>query len=207
MKVGGGGFPSVSRVFPGCYAPTRMVQSLLRGCVYMPHPAMSHPEAGESTRLVYFGDVDENKRASTSQAPGTGEEFGYRGKRLGLPESGPNSMASTGRRLVALLIDWLLCYVIALSFLGGGDINDPGTSWGTMALFAAENLLLVSTIGATVGKRIMRLRVVSVTQPALTPLAVLVRTFLLCLVVPAAIYDRDSRGFHDKAVGTAVVQV
>lgn len=170
-------------------------------------PPHAHPGAGESARLVYFGRVDENTTASRKQAPGAAaEDFGYRGKRLGLPEDGPNSLAPTGRRLIALLIDWSICYIIALSFLGGGDLNDPGTSWGTLALFAAENLLLVSTIGWTFGKRIMGIRVVSVTRDTLLPLAVVVRTFLLCLVIPPAIYDRDGRGFHDKAVGTAVVR-
>ncbi|WP_406287184.1 RDD family protein [Embleya sp. NBC_00896] len=151
--------------------------------------------------------MDDKTTASRTQAPGAaGEEFGYRGKRLGLPEDGPNSMASTQRRLVALVIDWGICYLIALSFMGGGDINAAGTSWGTLVLFAAENLLLVSTIGWTFGKRIMGIRVVSVTRATLSPLAVVVRTLLLCLVIPPAIYDRDGRGFHDKSVGTAVVR-
>ncbi len=146
-------------------------------------------------------------RDSTADSSGTAsDDFGYQGKRLGLPEDGPNSLAPTGRRLLALLIDWLLCYVIAFAFIGRGDLNATGTNIGTLAVFAAENLLLVSTLGYTVGKRFLGLRVVSVTQPHLTPLAVVVRTLLLCLVLPAAVYDRDGRGFHDKAVGTAVVR-
>jgi hypothetical protein len=170
-------------------------------------PCHAHPEEGESARLVYFGWVDENTTASRTQTPGAADgEFGYRGKRHGLPEDGPNSLAPTGRRLVALMIDWVLSSVIALSFLGRGDVNSPATSLGTLAVFAAMNLVLVSTIGWTVGKRVMGLRVVSVTHNSLTPLAVMVRTFLLCLVIPPAIYDRDGRGFHDKAVGTAVVR-
>ncbi|WP_424636439.1 RDD family protein [Embleya sp. AB8] len=152
--------------------------------------------------------MDENTTAARNQAPGTADdEFAYRGKRLGLPEDGPNSLAPTGRRLAALAIDWGICCVIALSFLGGGRLNAPGTSWGTLGVFAAANLLLVSTLGWTFGKRIMGIRVVSVTRDTLLPLAVVVRTFLLCLVIPAAIYDRDGRGFHDKAVGTAVVRM
>lgn len=167
----------------------------------------AHPGAGESARLVYFGGVDENTSASRTQASGAADdEFAYRGKRLGLPEDGPNSLAPTGRRLLALVIDWGICYVIALSFLGGGKLNAVGTSWGTLGVFAVENLLLVSTLGWTLGKRIMGIRVVSVTRGSLLPLAVVVRTFLLCLVIPPAIYDRDGRGFHDKAVGTAVVR-
>ncbi|WP_436774000.1 RDD family protein, partial [Yinghuangia sp. YIM S09857] len=143
----------------------------------------------------------------TAPAPASEEEeFGYQGKRLGLPEEGSNSLAPTGRRLLALVIDWMLCYVIAFAFIGRGDLNATGTNMGTLAVFAAENLLLVSTLGYTVGKRFMGLRVVSVTRDHLTPLAVVVRTLLLCLVLPAAVYDRDGRGFHDKAVGTAVVR-
>jgi uncharacterized RDD family membrane protein YckC len=33
-----------------------------------------------------------------------------------------------------------------------------------------------------------------------------VRTVLLCLVIPAFIWDRDGRGLHDKAAGTVVVR-
>ena len=32
------------------------------------------------------------------------------------------------------------------------------------------------------------------------------RTLLLCLAVPALVWDRQYRGLHDKAVGSAVVQ-
>ena len=32
------------------------------------------------------------------------------------------------------------------------------------------------------------------------------RTLLLCLLIPALIWDRDGRGLHDKAAGTVVVR-
>ena len=35
---------------------------------------------------------------------------------------------------------------------------------------------------------------------------VFVRTLLLCLLVPALIWDRDGRGLHDKAVGSVLVR-
>jgi hypothetical protein len=35
----------------------------------------------------------------------------------------------------------------------------------------------------------------------------LVRTLLLCLGIPALIWDRDQRGLHDKAAGTVLVRV
>lgn len=34
----------------------------------------------------------------------------YPGKALGLPETGPGSLARFGRRFSALLVDWLICY-------------------------------------------------------------------------------------------------
>jgi uncharacterized RDD family membrane protein YckC len=32
------------------------------------------------------------------------------------------------------------------------------------------------------------------------------RTFLLCLILPAAVFDKDHRGLHDLAAGTVVVR-
>jgi uncharacterized RDD family membrane protein YckC len=33
-----------------------------------------------------------------------------------------------------------------------------------------------------------------------------IRAQLICLVIPAVIYDRDRRGLHDKAADTVVVR-
>jgi uncharacterized RDD family membrane protein YckC len=33
------------------------------------------------------------------------------------------------------------------------------------------------------------------------------RTLLLCLVIPAVVFDPDQRGAHDKAAGTVVVRL
>ena len=54
-------------------------------------------------------------RASGSWLSGSepGSESGpndYPGQRLGLPESGPGSIAGFGRRIAALLIDWFIAY-------------------------------------------------------------------------------------------------
>jgi hypothetical protein len=34
-----------------------------------------------------------------------------------------------------------------------------------------------------------------------------VRTLLICLVIPAVVFDEDQRGMHDRAVGTALVRI
>src|SRR5580698_4222328 len=47
----------------------------------------------------------------TADAPAKGTT--YPGEGLGLPEQGSMSVASMGRRLLALIVDWLICLVIA----------------------------------------------------------------------------------------------
>ncbi|CPU67518.1 Conserved membrane protein of uncharacterised function [Mycobacteroides abscessus] len=34
----------------------------------------------------------------------------------------------------------------------------------------------------------------------------LLRTVLLCLVIPAVVWDADGRGLHDRAAGTVLVR-
>jgi len=68
---------------------------------------------------------------ASSARPGTGpsEEFRFPGNRLGLPEHGPGSVASWGRRILALLLDWLIAGLIASAvtskpiWAGGNDFN------------------------------------------------------------------------------------
>src|SRR5690349_513332 len=133
-------------------------------------------------------------------AQDAGAELGYRGERLGRPERGPGSLAGFGRRLVAVTVDWLACLAIAAGILHAG-------SWITLGVFAAENLLLVSTLGSTLGHRLLGMRVVRLDGGRPRPVPVVVRTVLLCLAVPALIWDRDGRGLHDKAAGTAVARI
>ncbi|MGM0931503.1 MAG: RDD family protein [Actinomycetota bacterium] len=121
------------------------------------------------------------------------------GQRLGLPQSGSGSIARPGRRFVALLIDWLLCYAIANAFLGGGQL-------AILAVFAVEQLLLVGTLGYSFGHRLLGIQVRKLNGAAPGLLPAVVRTILLCLVIPAAIFDADQRGLHDRAMGTILVR-
>ncbi len=126
--------------------------------------------------------------------------------RLGLPATGSGSPAPLGRRVVALAVDWLLCLAISGAFLDA----DP---MATLAVFALENLLLVGTLGYTVGHRLLGLTVraapASVGGATYVPPGVgraAVRTVLLCLVVPAVVWDGDGRSLHDRAAGTVIVR-
>lgn len=134
-----------------------------------------------------------------------GADFGYRGERLGLPQEGPGSIAPVGRRIAALFIDWGLCLLIAYGLLSHGRAASAD-NW-TFVLFGVVSLLTLSTVGSTPGKRLLGLRVIRLGGGRLGIGAVVVRTVLLLLVIPAAIWDRDSRGMHDKAAGAVQVRI
>jgi len=75
-----------------------------------------------------------------------------------------------------------------------------------LAVFALEVTLLTATTGSSFGYKIFGLRLISVSAAPLNFLKILVRTALLCLVIPAMIWDRDGRGLHDKIVGSIVMK-
>jgi uncharacterized RDD family membrane protein YckC len=133
-----------------------------------------------------------------------GAEFGYRGERLGLPQDGPGSIARPGRRLGALTIDWLLCVLIAKGLIAPDD-SQAANLW-TLAVFGLMTLLLVATLGTTPGKRLLRIKVVREDGSRALPGQVLIRTVLLLVVIPAAVWDRDTRSLHDKAAHTLEVR-
>lgn len=148
-----------------------------------------------------IGSWLEGPRARTS-APGE-----YRGQRLGMPLSGPGSIAHFGRRLVGVVIDWLLCLLIANALWGVGWQETGGRSFIPLAVFAVENLLLVGTLGTTIGHRVVGIQVRNVAGGRAHLLQVVVRTVLLCLAIPALIWDRDGRGMHDRVANTVIVNV
>ena len=142
-------------------------------------------------------------RAAMEEA---GAEFGYRGEQLGLPEDGPGSIARPGRRLGALLVDWALCVLIAYGLITDG-YNPATTSNWALLVFFVLGILTVGTVGFTPGKRLFRLRVVGVGTGRVQPLRALARTVLLCLAVPALVWDRDGRGLHDRLAKTVEVRI
>jgi uncharacterized RDD family membrane protein YckC len=124
-----------------------------------------------------------------------------------MPERGPGSLAPFGRRVVAVSVDWLVCNVIAAGLmhyrLGEGGLGP----FKPLAVFVLMNLLLVGTVGSTMGHRLLGLRVVRLGGAGAGPLLAAIRTVLLAVVIPAVIWDRDTRGFHDKIAGTVLVRI
>jgi uncharacterized RDD family membrane protein YckC len=129
---------------------------------------------------------------------------------MGMPRQGTGSMGRFGRRLVGAIIDWTACQLIAAALfsvpLPFAGVASQRETTILLALFALENLLLLSTTGYTLGHRIVGLRVLSLDGQRARPFQVLVRTLLLCLFLPALFWDKDGRGLHDKAAGTLIVR-
>ena len=144
--------------------------------------------------------VDRKDIGSWLSGPDTSGISKYPGERLGLPEAGPGSMARAGRRILAICIDWGLALLISNYAFG----SDP---WATLAVFAAEQILLIGTLGYSIGHRLAGIHVVRLGGAPAGPLAALVRAVLLCLVIPAVIFDPDHRGLHDKAMNTILVRL
>ena len=152
----------------------------------------------EFSRRDVAGWLDGPKASLEDQ----GYDFGYKGQRLGLPESGPGSVAGFGRRFVALSIDWLACVLVANLISSG---QPP--AFLPLVIFFAEVSLLTALLGSSFGQRILGIRVVSLAQGRLDPARSALRTLLLCLVVPPLVFDRDQRGLHDKAAGSVTVRM
>ncbi|MEU2431717.1 RDD family protein [Streptomyces sp. NPDC007861] len=134
-----------------------------------------------------------------------GADFGYRGQRLGLPEQGPGAIAPLGRRFGALFIDWALCMLIAYSLLAKGSQQAAG-NWALL-VFLVLSVLTVGTVGCTPGKRILRIRVLAEDGGRLGIGRVLARSVLLCLAIPALVWDRDGRGLHDRLAKAVQVRI
>jgi uncharacterized RDD family membrane protein YckC len=132
-------------------------------------------------------------------AKAPGNRPAYPGERFGLPKEGSRSVASLGRRMLALLIDWLVCMLISLAAFR--------SQYWTLPVFAVETYLLTALTGLTLGKRLMGIRVARLDGKPVGFGWALVRTLLLLAVVPPLVADRDLRGLHDRAANTIVVRM
>jgi uncharacterized RDD family membrane protein YckC len=113
--------------------------------------------------------------------------------------------ASWRRRIVALIIDWAASTFVAVGILGPGSyLDDPNSSWIVLGIFALEVSVLTTLTGGSFGQLLTRVRVVTVDGRPLNLLLAVVRTLLVCLVVPPLIFKPDSgRGLHDLWTGSA----
>lgn len=131
----------------------------------------------------------------------------YPGKTLGSPDTGPGSLAPMGRRLAALLIDWLIAYGLALLGVEFGVWSTPMLSTVVLVIWLLLGVAAVRLFGFTPGQLMLGLVVVAV--GGRRPVGIgrlVVRGLLIGLVVPPLFTDSDGRGLHDRLTATAVVR-
>lgn len=150
-----------------------------------------------------MSNVSEQKHARATAADPVAESGGYPGEGLGLPRAGNGSIASLGRRLGAIFVDWILCTFIAAALIR--PIQADLGYW-TLVVFALQDCLLTALTGFTVGKRLLGIRVARLDGKMVGAWG-LARTILLLFVIPALLQDRDQRGLHDRASNTAVIRI
>jgi uncharacterized RDD family membrane protein YckC len=124
-----------------------------------------------------------------------------------LPPSGPGSLAPTGRRLAALMIDWLTSYGLAGLALAFGILSQRTLATAVLVIWFLLGLVAVRLFSFTPGQLVLGLQVAAVDGRLPVGIGRLaVRGLLIAAVVPALFTDSDGRGIHDRLTGTAVVR-
>ena len=111
-------------------------------------------------------------------------------------EKTPTEMpdASLGRRVLALAIDWTMSRLIA------GLLNPYlflNNDFSTLFIFFLEVAFFTIVFQASAGQRILGIKVVTwPDQGRVAPKKIVIRTLLICLVIPA-VFTKDGRPLHN----------
>jgi uncharacterized RDD family membrane protein YckC len=108
--------------------------------------------------------------------------------------------AGFGPRLAALMIDWLLCLLIASLYASPFE-----KAWPAVLVLVVANTFFIGLFGQTPGMRLLRIRCAA--YPGGGPLGLvrgLIRAVLLGLFIPAMIMDSQGRGVHDRVAHSIV---
>jgi hypothetical protein len=109
--------------------------------------------------------------------------------------------------VLALVIDWAMSMLAVGAFVGPDVWSGQGVAqWAPLVVFAVETWLFTSLLGGSAGQVITRVVVRRTSGAPLDPSRALLRTLLICLVIPAVIYNRDQRGLHDLAADSVALR-
>ena len=112
---------------------------------------------------------------------------------------------SQGRRMLGVLIDWLMSYAIAIGFFV--EFGEPSMGAVVFLIFTAQYLLFAALGGATPGHRVVGLKIVRFLDGGMpTPLQALIRTGLLVLIVTAITFDQNGRGINERLSNTVLIR-
>jgi uncharacterized RDD family membrane protein YckC len=129
----------------------------------------------------------------------------YAGQRLGLPREGAGSVAGWGRRILALLTDLVASGLVAQLIARAVSWDSTLEAQLPTIVFFLEVSLFTALLGGSFAQLALRIGVVRLDGKRMGLLRPLLRTLLICLIVPPLIFNRDNRGLHDIAVNTITV--
>jgi len=94
---------------------------------------------------------------------------------------------------------------VTIGIIGPGDyLDDPGSGWMVLGVFALEVSLLTTLAGGSFGQLLTGVRVLTTEGRPLNLLLAVMRTLLVCLVVPPLVFKPGTgRGLHDLWTGSA----
>lgn len=121
-------------------------------------------------------------------------------------QTGPGSLASLLRRALAAVIDWLIAQLIVIGLFDVQVTAGGAKAFAPLGVFLLMHLILVGTLGTTIGHRVVGIQVAAMEGGAPTPRMVLIRTLMVALFFPAIFTASDGRGFHDRAAGTTTLR-
>lgn len=117
------------------------------------------------------------------------------------------TVAGFGRRVLALLIDWLIAYGLAALGMSLGWWSTAMLSTAVLAIWFVLGAVSVRLFSFTPGQLALGLMVVSVDNRQHIGIGrAVVRGVLVALVVPPLFADSDGRGIQDRLTNTAVVR-
>jgi len=114
----------------------------------------------------------------------------------------------TGKRILALIIDWASAILVVQVIPNAPEYGTQRNSLLTLIIFALEVILFTWLMGASFGQRIVGLRVkdfIKDSNPSL--LQSIFRTLLIVLIIPPLLADSDGRGLHDRLAKTKIINV
>lgn len=131
----------------------------------------------------------------------------FPGQRLGLPEQGRGSVASWGQRFTALVLDWAIAMALATAITWGAALTSLGPErFATLIVFFLQKSLFTALTGSSLGQLIVGIGVTRLDRTAIPWWAAVVRTLMICLVIPALILGEDRRSLNDIMLRAVVVR-
>lgn len=114
-------------------------------------------------------------------------------------------LASWPRRILALVVDWVASSLVTVAALGVERYQHD--SFAPLLVFFLEAAFGTALVGGSFGQLVTRIRVRRLDGCPVSLGMALLRTFLICLVVPPLVFRSDGRGLHDVVTSSGAYRL